>query len=247
MAQSIYNTFVEGKQQNKKKFVVLIDPDKVKLSNIDRILTLANDAKVDYLFLGGSLVMSDMMTQSIRQIRQSLDIPLILFPGDIGQINAEADAILFLSLISGRNPEFLIGKHVVAAPILKKMPLEVIPTGYMLVDGGNVTTAIYMSNSMPIPSHKSDIAVCTALAGEMLGLKMLYMDAGSGAKVAIPTDMIRAVSEQVTIPVVIGGGITTPEKAAANTQAGADVIVVGNAIEKDPELIIDIAQAVHGF
>jgi phosphoglycerol geranylgeranyltransferase len=247
MNRTIYNSFVEAKQHGQKKFVVLIDPDKLKVSNIDRVLYLATEAKVDCIFLGGSLVVTDMMAQCIESIRKGINAPIVIFPGDIGQINTEADAILFLSLISGRNPELLIGKQVIAAPLLKKSPLEVISTGYMLVDGGTMTTAIYMSGSLPIPPAKNDIAVCTAMAGEMLGLKLIYMDAGSGALNPIPTSMIRAVSQNIDIPLIIGGGIRTPEKALANVQAGADVIVVGNAIEKDPNLIIEISEAVHSM
>ncbi|MFZ4544462.1 MAG: geranylgeranylglyceryl/heptaprenylglyceryl phosphate synthase [Saprospiraceae bacterium] len=245
MSQTIYSALVQAKENREKKIAVLIDPDQIKQNNIDRVLQLASTAGVDYIFLGGSLVVSDMMSSCIKSIRNHIDVPVILFPGDISQINHEADALLFLSLISGRNPDLLIGKHIVAAPLLKKSPLEVISTGYMLFDGGNVTTAIYMSGSLPIPVEKIDIAVCTAMAGEMLGLKMIYMDAGSGAKQPIPENMIASVSQNITIPLIVGGGIKTPEKALANVKAGADVIVVGNAFEKDPSLIFEIAEAVH--
>jgi heptaprenylglyceryl phosphate synthase len=225
MTQTIYNSFLGAKQDGQKKFVVLIDPDKLKLSNIDRVLRLAADAKVDYIFLGGSLVVTDMMSQCIRSIREGIDVPIVLFPGDIAQINTEADAILFL----------------------KRSSLEVISTGYMLIDGGTTTTAIYMSGSLPIPSNKNDIAVCTAMAGEMLGMKLIYMDAGSGAINPIPCSMIQAVSQNIDIPLIVGGGIQTPEKALENINAGADVIVVGNAIEKNPELISEISAAVHSM
>ncbi|MFN5358438.1 MAG: geranylgeranylglyceryl/heptaprenylglyceryl phosphate synthase, partial [Bacteroidota bacterium] len=161
------------------------------------------------------------------------------------QITPYADALLYLSLISGRNPELLIGQHVISAPAVRKSGLEVIPTGYMLIDGGAPTTVSYISNASPIPSDKNEIALCTALAGEMLGLKLLYMDAGSGAKYAIKESMIQAVTSQVHIPVIVGGGITDPEKAYKNCKAGADIIVVGNAIEKDAHLIHEMAAAVH--
>ncbi len=242
---SIYSTFLNAKQEGKKKFVVLIDPDKLRLHNIDTVLHLAKVAKIDYFFVGGSLVVSDMLEQSVRAIRKISDVPVILFPGDISQISPSADAILYLSLISGRNPELLIGKHVVSAPILKKSGLEILPTGYMLIDGGRMTTATYMSGTLPIPSDKNEIAVCTAMAGEMLGMKLIYMDAGSGAQQAIPESMIRAVSQAVDIPLIVGGGIRTPEKVLLNMKAGADVIVVGNAIEKDPSLLIEMAEAAH--
>ena len=156
----------------------------------------------------------------------------------------KADAILFLSLISGRNPELLIGNHVLAAPFLKLSPLEILPTGYLLVDGGVSTTVGYISNTMPIPSSKPDIAVCTAMAGEMLGLKLMYLDAGSGAINHVPFEMVTAVSQTIDLPVIVGGGIKKPESAYGMAKAGADVIVVGNAIEKDANLIHDLVQAV---
>jgi putative glycerol-1-phosphate prenyltransferase len=151
---------------------------------------------------------------------------------------------LFLSLISGRNADLLIGKHVITAPFLKMSPLEIISTGYMLVDGGIMTSVQYMSNTSPIPANKEDIALCTAMAGEMLGLKQIYMDAGSGAREPISASMINTVSGGINIPLIVGGGIRDPKKAAENAKAGADVIVVGNAIEKDPVLITEMAAAV---
>ncbi len=247
MTKNIYNSLLQAKQQQQKKFVVLLDPDKLRLSNIDEVLRLACDANVDYFFVGGSLIISDMMDQCIKIIKATCDIPVILFPGDISQVNHNADAILFLSLISGRNADLLIGKHVVSAPLLYKSPLEIISTGYMLIEGGQSTTASYISGTFPIPADKSDIALCTALAGEMLGLKLIYMDAGSGAQNAIPEDMIATVSEHISIPLIVGGGIRTPEKALANIKAGADVIVVGNAIEKNPSLIAEISAAIHAM
>ncbi len=245
MNSSIYKQFKANKAEGKKSFVVLIDPDEVKTQNIDRIIRLATEAKVDYFFMGGSLVMNDTLDYSISQIKEASNIPVILFPGSSLQLSYAADAILFLSLISGRNPDLLIGKHVETASFLYSSPLEVISTGYMLVDGGVPTSVSYMSNTYPIPSNKNDIAVATALAGDLIGMKMIYMDAGSGARTPISESMIEAVSEKLKIPLIIGGGIRTPEKALANIKAGADVIVVGNAIEKSPELVIEMAAAVH--
>ncbi len=247
MAYNLYTSILQAKQQQQKQFVVLLDPDKLRLSNIDRVLHLASQAKVDYFFVGGSLVVSDMLDQCIKTIKSSTSIPVILFPGDISQINYSADAILYLSLISGRNPDLLIGKHVVSAPLLYKSKLEIISTGYMLIDGGRSTTASYMSGTFPLPADKEDIALCTALAGEMLGMKLIYMDAGSGAQNPISERMISTVAEHISIPLVIGGGIRTPEKALKNVQAGADVIVIGNAIEKDPILIAEMAAAIHSM
>lgn len=241
----LYTQFLEAKQTGGKKFVVLIDPDKVRLGKIGKVLEMSVEAGVDYFFIGGSLVVNDMLDYVLKSMKDMCNIPMILFPGNSFQLSYKADGLLFLSLISGRNADLLIGKHVITAPFLKVSPLEIISTGYMLVDGGIMTSVQYMSNTSPIPANKEDIALCTALAGEMLGLKQIYMDAGSGAKNPISESMINTVSGGINIPLIVGGGISTPEKAAANAKAGADVIVVGNAIEKDPQLIKDMAMAVH--
>lgn len=236
---------MEAKQTGGKKFVVLIDPDKVRLGKISKVLEMSVEAGVDYFFIGGSLVVNDMLDYVLKSMKEMCNIPMILFPGNSFQLSYKADGLLFLSLISGRNADLLIGKHVITAPFLKVSPLEIISTGYMLIDGGIMTSVQYMSNTNPIPANKEDIALCTALAGEMLGLKQIYMDAGSGAKNPISESMINTVSGALNIPLIVGGGISTPEKAAANAKAGADIIVVGNAIEKDPQLIRDMASAVH--
>lgn len=242
---NLYTSFQEAKQKGKKKFVVLIDPDNVRLGKLDKVLELSKSANVDYFFIGGSLVVNDMLDMVLGNIKKTTDIPMILFPGNSFQLSYKADGLLFLSLISGRNAELLIGKHVITAPFLKISPLEIMSTGYMLVDGGISTTVQYMSNTTPIPANKDDIALCTAMAGELLGMKMIYMDAGSGAMNPISTSMIDAVSSAIDIPLIVGGGIRTPEKAYENVKAGADVIVVGDAIEKDPQLIMEMAAAVH--
>ncbi len=224
---------------------VLIDPDKVRLEKLDQLVDLSLLAKVDFFFIGGSLIVNNQLDACLSAIKVKCDIPLVLFPGDSYQLSYKADGILFLSLISGRNPELLIGKHVITAPYLKMSPLEVIPTGYMLVDGGVPTTVSYISNTSPIPSDKEDIAACTAMAGEMLGLRCIYMDAGSGARTPISAELISAVRSVIDIPVIVGGGIRTPEQAERNVLAGADIIVVGNAFENDPSLVVSMAQAVH--
>ena len=245
MNNSIYADLQQAKKDGTKKFVVLIDPDNVKSTKLEQVIDLSLQAKVDYFFIGGSLVVNDMLDMVLGNIKSKADIPMILFPGNSFQLSYKADGLLFLSLISGRNADLLIGKHVITAPFLKISPLEIMSTGYMLIDGGKPTTVQYMSNTTPIPSNKDDIALCTAMAGELLGLKMIYMDAGSGAVNPISTSMIDAVSSAIDIPLIVGGGIRTPEKAYDNVKAGADVIVVGNAIEKDPQLILDMAAAVH--
>jgi putative glycerol-1-phosphate prenyltransferase len=245
MKQAIYQQFVAKKQQGKKSFAVLVDPDKVDAVKIEELVQLAVSAKVDYFFVGGSLVISNHLDECIQQIKQSCSIPVILFPGSPSQLSKYADALLYLSLISGRNPELLIGQHVISAPFVRKSGLEIMPTGYMVVDGGAPTTVSYISNASPIPADKNEIALCTAMAGEMLGMKLIYMDAGSGAKRAITEAMIEKVANNIEVPLIIGGGITTPEKAYLNCKAGADIIVVGNAIEKDPTLITEISAAIH--
>jgi len=241
----IYSEVLQAKASGRKLFAILIDPDKLKTAKIDAIIGLAMEAKADCFFIGGSLIVNDVLDEAILRIKAACNIPVILFPGSSRQLSYKADALLFLSLISGRNADLLIGKHVESAPFLKISPLEVISTGYMLIDGGVPTSVSYMSNTYPIPATKDDIAVCTAIAGEMLGLKMIYMDAGSGAKNPVSSAMIAAVSGAIEIPLIVGGGIGSPERARESVAAGADIIVVGNAIEKDPKLIVELAAAVH--
>ena len=244
MKQALYKTFLDNKKQGKKSFAVLIDPDKVTPQTIDQLVSLGIDAMVDYFFVGGSLVISNHLDECIQQIKSNCDIPVVLFPGSPSQVSRYADALLYLSLISGRNPELLIGQHVISAPYVKKSGLEIMPTGYMVIDGGAPTTVSYISNASPIPADKNEIAMCTAMAGEMLGMKLIYMDAGSGAKKPITEAMIQTVANHIESPLIVGGGITTPEKAYLNCKAGADVIVVGNAIEKDFTLIKEMSDAI---
>jgi phosphoglycerol geranylgeranyltransferase len=247
MPNGIYHSFSDRKRAGKKSFAVLIDPDKVNDQSMAKLIELSVSSKVDYFFVGGSLVVSNYLDQCLQLIRKSCSIPTVLFPGSPSQVSKYADALLYLSLISGRNAELLIGQHVVSAPMVKKSGLEVMSTGYMVVDGGAPTTVSYISNSSPLPSDKSEIAVCTALAGEMLGMKLIYMDAGSGAKNPISETMISKVAQSIAVPLIVGGGIVDPEKAYLNCKAGADIIVVGNAIEKDSSLIREMADAVHSI
>ena len=245
MTDSVYQSLVHKKSKGQKSFAVLIDPDKVSLAGVDRLTAIAMDAGVDYLLVGGSLVISNQLDKVIQQIKKHCSLPVILFPGSPSQISRFADALLYLSLISGRNPELLIGQHVISAPFVKQSGLEILSTGYMVIDGGAPTTVSYISNALPIPADKSEIAMCTAMAGEMLGMKLIYMDAGSGAKRPVSEQMIEAVAAQITVPLITGGGISDPEKAYRNCKAGADLIVVGNAIEKDPTLIREMSAAIH--
>ncbi len=242
---NIYQHIINSKKKGKKLFALLIDPDKQNKKQLLKIIQKAIDAKIDFFFVGGSLLTFDSLENCLSIIKSNTNIPIVLFPGNAMQVNDKADGILFLSLISGRNSEMLIGKQVITAPILKQSSLEVLSTGYMLIDSGRPTAASYMSNSTPIPANKYDIASCTALAGEMLGLKMIFMDAGSGANNSISEEMINQVSTNINIPLIIGGGINNGIQAIAKCKAGADIIVVGNAIEKDASLITEIADAIH--
>lgn len=239
----IYDTISQRMVAGKKQLAILVDPDKAELKSLGKMAEMAALSGVDYFFVGGSLLINNQLDDCIKLLKQVTGLPTILFPGNTLQMSWKADAILFLSLISGRNAEMLIGRHVVSAPYLKLSNLQVIPTGYMLIESGRPTAVSYMSNSDPIPADKDDIAMCTAMAGEMLGLRLIYMDAGSGAINPISVSMISHVKQSIGIPLIVGGGIRTPEKAAESASAGADVIVVGNAVEKDPGVIKSITQA----
>ncbi len=244
---NVYQYIQNSRKAGKKLFAILIDPDKQSKEELKQIVEKAKSAKVDLFFVGGSLLTNDSLDSCLEILKSNSDIPVVLFPGNAMQVNDKADAILFLSLISGRNAEMLIGKQVITAPILKQSSLEVLPTGYMLIDSGKPTTVSYMSNTTPIPYEKNAVAACTAMAGEMLGLKFIFMDGGSGALTPISEKMIAKVRQSIDTPLIIGGGISSGEKAAANCHAGADVIVVGNAIEKDEALIEEIANAIHNY
>ena len=244
MSSAIYNQILGASAKGKKQFAILIDPDKLSKTQLLNTIQLAVENRVDYFFVGGSLLLNNQLNEFVALIKESCNIPVILFPGSNTQICDKADAIFFLSLISGRNADLLIGQHVIAAPNLRASNLEVISTGYMLVNGGVPTAVSYMSNTTPIPNDKNNIAACTAMAGEMLGMKLIYMDAGSGARQCITPDMINAVRKNISLPIVVGGGITSAEKAIEACNAGADIIVVGNAIEKDATLISSIADAI---
>ena len=245
---TILNTLQNRHKANKKSIAVLVDPDKAEdPARLQHLINLASENCVDYFFVGGSLVTSANLSEVVTKIKDNVNIPVVLFPGHVMQVDASADAVLFLSLISGRNPELLIGQHVVAAPILKNTRLEVIPTGYMLINSGKITSVAYISNTMPIPDDKFSLAASTALAGQMLGLQVVYIDAGSGAEKEISPRMIAAVRKTISIPLIVGGGINSARKAIAALEAGADMIVVGNALEKDPDLLTEVAEKIYAW
>lgn len=239
---SIYERF---KDKSRKKIAVLIDPDKPTDAQILSIVAKANAADVDFFFVGGSLLTTDSLEHCIKVIKANSSIPVLIFPGNSLQISKYCDGFLLLSLISGRNSEMLIGRHVIAAPYLKLFGNEIIPTGYMLIDSGRPTSVSYMSDTTPIPHDKDDIAMCTALAGEMLGLKLIYLEGGSGAVNPVSDSMISKVRQMIDIPLIVGGGISTPEMAAAKAKAGADVICIGTKFEEEPELLQRFADMVH--
>lgn len=244
----ILEVLQERHRVGKKSIAVLIDPDKADdLARLKHLVHLANENCVDFFFVGGSLITTPNLSEVIQTIKEDVHIPVVLFPGSSLQIDPSADAILFLSLISGRNPDLLIGQHVQAAPILKNNRMEVLPTGYMLISSGRTTSVAYISNTTPIPEDKYSLAACTAIAGEMLGLRLIYLDAGSGADREISPRMISAVRKAITVPMIVGGGITTPQKALSALEAGADMIVIGNALEKTPDLITEISDKVYDW
>ncbi|MEE4176843.1 MAG: geranylgeranylglyceryl/heptaprenylglyceryl phosphate synthase [Bacteroides sp.] len=239
----ILENIEEKTRQKKKQLAILVDPDKSTRSSLEEISGLACKSGVDYIFIGGSLLTRDNLTFCIEEVKKQCELPLVLFPGSVFQIDEKADALLLLSLISGRNPDMLIGNHVVAASMIRQSGLEIIPTGYMLVESGKITSVQYMSNTMPIPFDKTDIAVSTAMAGTMLGLRVIFMDAGSGALHPVPMDMVMTVRGSIAVPLIVGGGIRTAETAYETWEAGADIITIGNAAETHPEIILEVSQA----
>ncbi|MFY0625332.1 MAG: geranylgeranylglyceryl/heptaprenylglyceryl phosphate synthase [Reichenbachiella sp.] len=241
----ILEQLISNKKINRKSLAVLIDPDKV--DNVDALIGLVRlcvENYVDYLLVGGSLMANDNFSKVINILKSNCNIPVIIFPGNHIQIDSNADGILLLSLISGRNPEFLIGQHVHAAPILKKSKIEIVSVGYMLVNSGASTSASYMSNTIPIPSDKPTIAACTAMAGEMLGLNSIYLDAGSGANSPVPQKIISRVSRSIDVPLIVGGGLNSTSRINLALEAGADMIVLGNGVEKEESLLVKASERI---
>jgi putative glycerol-1-phosphate prenyltransferase len=238
----------ESRALNRKLLAVLIDPDKVNDEKSATELMVRYEKYANDIYLiGGSLLTSSHMPELIEILKAKTTKPVVIFPGSQLHIHGKADGILLLSLISGRNADLLIGKHVEAAPYLKKSGIEVIPTGYILVGDSVITTVAYISQTTPIPYSKSEIASCTAMAGELLGLKLIYLDAGSGADNEVNTAMIRDVKKSIEIPLIVGGGINTSDKAAAAWHAGADMIVIGTALEKNPEFVDELLKVRDKF
>jgi len=243
----ILHQLLLNKTSGRRSFAVLVDPDKTNPPACLQLSRAALENRVDFFLVGGSLLTTTFLNSTVRTLKAHSDIPVILFPGSNLHIDSSADAILLLSLISGRNPDFLIGQHVIAAPVLKKSKLEILSTGYMLIESGKPTTVSYISNTTPIPYDKPEVAACTAMAGEMLGLQLIYLDAGSGAQRPVAPRTIAAVRKSVEVPIIVGGGITTAQAAEDALQAGADVIVIGNGIEKDPNLLVEVSERISAY
>jgi len=240
---SIYNSIISG---SNKKLAILIDPGKQKDELLNVTIKMANQAKVDFILVGGSLV-SEFVSDVVNIIKKSTDIPVILFPGNLMQLSGNADGILLLSLISGRNPDYLIGNHVLAAPYLKKCGLEIIPTGYILIDTQCTSSVEYISNTRPVPADKTELIVATAIAGELMGNKIIYLEAGSGSCQRIKRNIISEVKKNISVPLIVGGGIKTRNDIKDIFEAGADIIVVGSAIEENPAIIKSFAEVAWLF
>lgn len=243
--QNIYNEILQSKKEKKKLLAILLDPDKISKDSLQNIIPKINQSPATHIFIGGSLVLTNTIDGIIRELKQKTTLPVLLFPGNPSQISIEAHGILFLTLLSGRNPDFLIEHQVKAAPILKKTNLEIISTGYILIDGGNQTAVASVSKTIPLPRHNSDIAVATALAGEFLGNKLVYLEAGSGAKLSIPLETISLVSKNIEIPLIVGGGIKDIQGIEDAYAAGADLVVIGTAFENDSNFFINSNLMLH--
>jgi len=236
--KSVLEQIKERKRSGDKMLAVLLDPDSYQdPKKLIEATSLCNINQIDFIFIGGSLVTHNRFDEFVTEVKEYTNIPIVLFPGDNTQVSSHADAILLLSLISGRNPEYLIGQHVKAAVKLKKSNLEIIPTGYMLVDGHSNTSVSYVSQTIPIPRQKHQIAVSTALAGEQLGMQLIYLDTGSGAKLTVEKGMITEIKKHIKAPIVIGGGVKDTIHLNNLFDSGADIVVVGNIFEQNARLI----------
>ena len=243
----IFTRLLESAKKNGGGYFVLIDPDTRKNDDLKSFVREICNRGVDAILVGGSLIIDSDFQATVRLIKDASAIPVILFPGSVSQINCRVDAVLYLSLISGRNPNYLFGEHVIAAPTIRKLGIEPISTGYMLFESGKTTTAEFMSNTRPLPANKPEIAMAHALAAQYMGMSTIYLEAGSGAENSVPNDIIRAVSQYVEIPIITGGGIRTPEEARAKIESGSTFVVTGNVYD-DPakfDLLSEFVRATH--
>jgi phosphoglycerol geranylgeranyltransferase len=241
----IYNQIVKNCSKE-KQLAVLIDPDRINGEKIQYLSKIADKGLIDFFLVGGSIV-SEPLEPVVKMFKEFTEVPVILFPGSVLQVTPLADAIFFLSLISGRNPEYLIGNHVTIAPFLKKSGIEVISTGYILVENGKTTSVEYISNSRPIPADKPDIILATAIAGEMLGHKLIYLEAGSGAVNSANVSTIQLLKKNLTVPLIVGGGIRTVQNAVELCNAGADILVLGSVMENEPDIMVEMCEKIKAF
>lgn len=247
MKTKIYHYLLDVVKNKGAGYFVLIDPDQKNHSNIEDVVQAANESEVDALLVGGSLMMDSKNHDRVAQIKKIAEMPVIFFPGGVTQLNGYYDAMFFMSILSGRNPHYLIGEQAIAAPIVKDIGIETIPMGYLLLDGGTTTTVEFMSSTKPIPMDRPDITVAHALAAQYLGMKIVYLEAGSGAKIPVSVETIEAVRSQIEIPIIVGGGIKTPQDAEERVKAGASFIVTGTVTETSGNLSVmkEFSEAIH--
>jgi phosphoglycerol geranylgeranyltransferase len=242
---SIYQKLLNIKNEKGAGFLVLLDPDRMSIPEIVGLAKKSEEGGADGFLVGSSLLLSSRFDESLKQIRSNVNLPVVIFPGNANQVSKYADAILFLSLISGRNPHLLIGEQVKAAPMIKEFGLEPIPTGYLIIESGKTTSVQFMSDTQPIPNDKPDIAKAHALAAEYLGMKFVFLEAGSGAENPVPDLVIREIRDFISIPIIVGGGVREPDVAYCKVKCGASFVVIGNALEKDDSIIREFAEAIH--
>lgn len=244
---SVYQTMLDVKNSKGSGYLVLVDPDRWELDQVESFILQINSSGADGIMVGSSLILGEGAQQKMKLIQKTAQLPVILFPGNVNQLTPHVDAVFYLSVISGRNPQFLIGDQVQAAPIVRELGLEPISTAYMLIESGRVTTAEFVSGSKPIPRDKAEIAVAHALAAEYLGFKFIYLEAGSGAQYSVSPKMVKAVSSYTDVPIIVGGGIHSPEEAGMLARAGASFVVTGNVLEDETNthLMEQFAKAIH--
>ena len=229
---------------NRAGFIILIDPDKKNDKKIDQMVQAAN-LYADAIFVGGSIMMDKLYHERVKRIKSISKIPVILFPGGVNQLNNYYDAMLFMSLLSGRNPHYLIGEQVIAAPIVRDFEIETIPTGYLLVDSGSPTTVEFISGTKPLSPSRPDVIISHALAAQYLGMRLIYLEAGSGARNKIPENLIKKIVSEIDISLIVGGGIRTPQMAKSIVDSGASYVVIGSAIEESTAIAKEFSSAIH--
>jgi len=242
---SVYQKLLKIRDEKGAGFLVLLDPDRMNITEIVELAKKSEKGGADGFLVGSSLLLSTRFDEAVKEIKANVSIPVTIFPGNANQVSRYADAILFLSLISGRNPHLLIGEQVKAAPAIKEFGLEPIPTGYLIIESGGATSVQFMSDTQPIPKNKPDIVKAHALAAEYLGMKFVFLEAGSGADNAVPDNIVRETKDFISIPIIVGGGVKDPEVAYKKVKSGASFVVIGNFLEEDDSIIEEFAEAIH--